>query len=258
MKLHTLGTRSVDQTHNESLGFIVEYEGKKILLDCGVYAVQQMYRSYGLTPYDLDEVFISHSHVDHWIGLPWLLNSFAFQEYYAPNLDAHNISLIFPAYETKLIELIDTHFSYMYDDKSKLSLRKVFVNSGDTLGTGLSFMNVPHAVPNLGLKLISQNKTFCYLPDILEFNESIVKFVEDCDFLLISIAAKDARAEEMKSFGFATSSLVASLCNTARVKKIAYFHSFFSSDVEVIYNELREVLVSTQVVRLHEIKTLSI
>jgi ribonuclease Z len=48
--------------------------GARILFDCGEGTQRQLVRSVGLA--DLDEVFLTHFHADHWLGLPGLLKSF--------------------------------------------------------------------------------------------------------------------------------------------------------------------------------------
>lgn len=48
--------------------------GERILLDCGEGTQRQLVRSVGLA--DLDDVFLTHFHADHWLGLPGLLKTF--------------------------------------------------------------------------------------------------------------------------------------------------------------------------------------
>ena len=52
--------------------------GTRILFDCGEGTQRQLMRSVGLA--DLDCVFITHFHADHWLGLPGMLKSFALRE----------------------------------------------------------------------------------------------------------------------------------------------------------------------------------
>jgi len=52
--------------------------GDRILFDCGEGTQRQLVRSVGLT--DVDCVFITHFHADHWLGLPGMLKSFALRE----------------------------------------------------------------------------------------------------------------------------------------------------------------------------------
>jgi ribonuclease Z len=48
--------------------------GERILIDCGEGTQQQLLRSVGLP--ELDAVFITHYHLDHWLGLVGMLKTF--------------------------------------------------------------------------------------------------------------------------------------------------------------------------------------
>lgn len=47
--------------------------GEEILIDCGEGTQRQLLRSTGLG--DIDDVFLTHLHADHWLGLPGLLKT---------------------------------------------------------------------------------------------------------------------------------------------------------------------------------------
>ena len=53
---------------------LVRRGGDRILFDCGEGTQRQLAASVGLT--DLDEIFLTHFHADHWLGLPGLLKTF--------------------------------------------------------------------------------------------------------------------------------------------------------------------------------------
>ncbi len=48
--------------------------GERILFDCGEGTQRQLVGSVGLA--DLDDIFLTHFHADHWLGLPGLLKTF--------------------------------------------------------------------------------------------------------------------------------------------------------------------------------------
>jgi ribonuclease Z len=54
----------------------------KVLIDCGEGTQRQLIRSVGLP--DLTEVFLTHHHTDHWLGLPGMLKSFDLRDRTAP------------------------------------------------------------------------------------------------------------------------------------------------------------------------------
>src|SRR5579863_9834803 len=53
---------------------LVRRGGERLLFDCGEGTQRQLVRSVGLA--DLDEVFLTHFHADHWLGLPGMLKTF--------------------------------------------------------------------------------------------------------------------------------------------------------------------------------------
>jgi ribonuclease Z len=53
---------------------LVRRGGDQLLFDCGEGTQRQLLRSVGLA--DLDAVFLTHFHTDHWLGLPGMLKTF--------------------------------------------------------------------------------------------------------------------------------------------------------------------------------------
>src|SRR3954451_16520605 len=53
---------------------LVRRGGDRLLFDCGEGTQRQLVRTVGLS--DLTDVFITHLHADHWLGLPGMLKSF--------------------------------------------------------------------------------------------------------------------------------------------------------------------------------------
>jgi len=57
---------------------LIRRGGDRILIDCGEGTQRQLVRSVGLL--DLTDVFLTHFHADHWLGLPGMLKSFELRD----------------------------------------------------------------------------------------------------------------------------------------------------------------------------------
>src|SRR5690242_12231703 len=55
-------------------GIVVRRGAEKLLFDCGEGTQRQLLRSIGLP--DLDAIFLTHLHADHWLGVPGMLKTF--------------------------------------------------------------------------------------------------------------------------------------------------------------------------------------
>ncbi|HEY2258844.1 MAG TPA: ribonuclease Z [Solirubrobacteraceae bacterium] len=53
---------------------LVRRGGDRIMFDCGEGTQRQLVSSIGLS--DLDDIFLTHFHADHWLGLPGMLKTF--------------------------------------------------------------------------------------------------------------------------------------------------------------------------------------
>src|SRR3954452_23585122 len=61
---------------------LVRRGGDRLLFDCGEGTQRQLVRSIGLS--DIHDVFITHLHVDHWLGLPGMLKTFDLRDRQIP------------------------------------------------------------------------------------------------------------------------------------------------------------------------------
>jgi ribonuclease Z len=79
LSLFFVGTAgSVPSARRGLPSLLVRRGGDRLLFDCGEGTQRQLLRSVGLV--DLDCVFVTHFHADHWLGLPGMLKSFALRE----------------------------------------------------------------------------------------------------------------------------------------------------------------------------------
>jgi ribonuclease Z len=74
-----LGTGgSVPTARRATACILVRRGGERLLFDCGEGAQRQMHRSTGLV--QLDEIYLSHFHADHYLGIPGLLKTYDLQD----------------------------------------------------------------------------------------------------------------------------------------------------------------------------------
>lgn len=79
LSLFFLGTAgSVPSARRGLPSTLIRRGGDRLLFDCGEGTQRQLLRSVGLA--DMDSIFITHFHADHWLGLPGMLKSFALRE----------------------------------------------------------------------------------------------------------------------------------------------------------------------------------
>ena len=78
-----LGTGgSVPTARRATACVLVRAGGERLLFDCGEGAQRQMQRSTGLV--QIDEIYITHYHADHYLGLPGLLKTYDLNDRQAP------------------------------------------------------------------------------------------------------------------------------------------------------------------------------
>ncbi|MFN8112456.1 MAG: ribonuclease Z [Solirubrobacterales bacterium] len=74
-----LGTGgSVPSARRNTAAVLVRRGGDRLLFDCGEGTQRQMQRSVGLI--NVDAIFITHLHADHYLGLPGLIKSYEMQD----------------------------------------------------------------------------------------------------------------------------------------------------------------------------------
>ncbi|MGI8596116.1 MAG: ribonuclease Z [Thermoleophilaceae bacterium] len=78
-----VGTAGSAPTARRGLpALLVRRGGERLLFDCGEGTQRQLLRSSGLV--DLEDVFLTHFHADHFLGLPGMLKTFALRGRDAP------------------------------------------------------------------------------------------------------------------------------------------------------------------------------
>jgi ribonuclease Z len=89
LDLLLLGTSaSMPTAQRAPAAFLLRRGGEKLLFDCGEGTQRQLQRSVvGLA--DLEDIFLTHLHADHFLGLPGMLKTFALRGRDEPGLTVH-------------------------------------------------------------------------------------------------------------------------------------------------------------------------
>ena len=144
-----LGTAGSAPTARRGLpATLVRRGGERLLIDCGEGTQRQLIRSVGLV--DLDEIFVTHFHADHVLGLPGLLKTFGLQGRERP------LTVWGPAGLRQLFRVLAPLIG-----KPGFDVRIEELESGEDLdrdGYVLAAFSVAHRVPALGYALIEDDR----------------------------------------------------------------------------------------------------
>lgn len=127
---------------------LVRRGGERLLFDCGEGTQRQLVRSVGLT--DLDSVYLTHFHTDHWLGLPGMLKSFDLRDRDRPLTvyGPHGLSEL-----GKVMRLVYGRLSY--------DLRLVELDPNETVGGpgyAVSAVPVRHRGTAVGYALVEDDR----------------------------------------------------------------------------------------------------
>jgi len=124
---------------------LVRRGGERLLFDCGEGTQRQLLRSVGLA--DVDFVFLTHLHVDHWLGLLGLVKSYALRDRERP------LVVYGPPGTEKLIKAMGVVIGRL-----PYELGVVDLGAGDTLdfddGYRVEAFNVRHRGTAFGYALV--------------------------------------------------------------------------------------------------------
>jgi ribonuclease Z len=145
-----LGTAgSMPTAERSATALLVRRGGERLLFDCAEGTQRQFLRS-SLGLIDLREVFLTHYHADHYLGLPGMLKTFALRGREAP------ITIYGPPGLEQLFSSLRRIFGRLTYDYDLVELRP-----GDRLerdGYRLTTFPVEHGVSSLGYALVEDER----------------------------------------------------------------------------------------------------
>lgn len=169
------------------------FGSRAFLIDCGEGAQTQILR-YGLKPNKIEKIFISHLHLDHWLGLPGLLSTFSLNgrtaplHIFAPNGLEQMLTTVF--------QYTNFHFSYnihFHTLAETNTLQSIFEDEYICIQT----INVQHRMPCWAFVFTEKKNYFKINKDAIEGKDIPLKAFSA--FRL----GKDYLTETGKSYHFA-------------------------------------------------------
>jgi ribonuclease Z len=127
---------------------LIRRGGDKLLFDCGEGTQRQLLKSTGLI--DLEEVFLTHYHVDHFLGLPGMIKSFSLRGRDTP------LTVYGPPGLKQLFEVLKPVIG-----KNTYPIRLVELEPNEELerdGYRIAAFDVRHRSPGFGYALIEDDR----------------------------------------------------------------------------------------------------
>jgi ribonuclease Z len=151
-----LGTGgSVPTARSATACLLVRIGGERVMFDCGEGAQRQMQQSTGLV--QLDEIYLTHYHADHYLGLPGLLKTYDLQDRQRP------LRIVGPQGLHNLFAVLGRIFGKLSYDVELVELAE-----GDALrheGFEIRSFPVTHRMRALGYALVEDERPGRFDPD---------------------------------------------------------------------------------------------
>lgn len=258
---------------------LVRRGGERILIDCGEGTQRQLVSSIGLL--DLDEIFLTHFHADHWLGLPGMLKSFDLRGREMP------LSVYGPPGLAELLAGV-----MHYAGRTNFELRVVELEPNQVLerdGYAIAAVPVDHRSPAYAYVLFEDERPGAFDPDAAvarglrpgpDFgrlqrgetvdgvtpeqvmgpprpgrklvisgdtrpSESLKVAAHGADLLVHEATFAIEAAERAYQTGHSTASQAAGLARDAEVQMLALYHFSIRYPIGVLRDEAREIFPAT-------------
>ncbi len=273
MKIVFLGTSGAIPSKKRGMPSIAMHINEWVLFDCGEGTQRQMMNS--KIPYgSINAIFISHSHLDHYLGLFGLLETYKLVmqnkkiKIFAPpgfQLKNKNIELIeikegkiyenrdYEIYAFK-VEHIENSFGFLIKEKDKI---KFYEKKAKSLGIlGQLFREIQkEGFVKIGKKKIKleevswvrPGKKIIYSGDTKPSKE-LIKQSKNADILIHEATYISKNKEESEKSNHSTASEAANIAKKCKVEKLVLTHISprYKDEIEIL-KEAKKIFTKTQV-----------
>lgn len=177
MKLIFLGVGEAFDENFPNNSHLVVSEKTNLLLDCGCTTPTQLWKFNDDQSF-LDAIYISHSHADHYFGIPALLYRMREEERKKP--------LTIICQDNKIIkDIIDYGYKNLYS-KLRFDINFIEVEEEQTIQFNdlkFLFASTTHSISNFAIKIDDGKKSLCYSGDG-GFNEKTEELYKNSDLVI--------------------------------------------------------------------------
>lgn len=193
--------------------FLLEADGKKILIDCGMsqgskYADHANYEPFSYDPAEIDAVFVTHAHIDHTGRLPKLVkDGFHGQIWSTPPTRDFSELLLLDSEHLIHKEAEQDKHEPLYNAEDVRQVMRLWreaeyheeMHVGDVRA---EFMNAGHILGSALVKIEAEGKTVVFSGDLGNYPPSIIRtteFLDHADYVVVDTTYGDRVHEDAKA-----------------------------------------------------------
>lgn len=208
-KIAFLGFASNSFSENNNVSFIYKNEKDMMLVDCGASAIHNIHSVVDNLA-EINYCFVSHSHYDHFLGLPYFLIGrnldVIAQKKRDPNYKASVLNIVISKPLRKLISILQ---ETCHPDVKSLNYPIKYIDMDETTNVQASMFELhikkmSHSVETYGFSLFEEEeKILSYSADTL-YNQEIINFFKGSHYLIVEGMVSDSEDVFSKTAKHAT------------------------------------------------------
>jgi ribonuclease BN (tRNA processing enzyme) len=230
MKLTILGCNTYEAVADNSCsGYLIEADNKNIIFDFGRGSFNNLLKT-NVDYRDIDAIFISHLHADHYADLVLLLHVCIYEpkgmsrykelNIYIPKGTKKNFDFIIKGFNYDL-DFTKTKINFIeYEEKKEIIIGNLIVKA--------YLVNHSDKIDCYGFRLEFGNKIFSYTGDC-SFNESLINITNNADLLLIDSSDSDEKNKGTHLSG-RTAAIVGKKSNTKHLV-LTHVRNYYKNNV---------------------------